>query len=216
MTFFSRLTTYSVLVTVLITFCCAKVQAQSVLIYGDSISAGYGMTLPESWPYLLNEQYKAEQSGIQILNESISGETTGGGLSRIEQVLTRHDLGKNDWIIIELGGNDGLRGFPPATVKANLEAMIKAAKSKLVNVAIMQIRIPPNYGKRYSLALERIYPELADQYQLPLLPFFMEQIAVHPEYMQDDRLHPNQSAQIVIRDIMKQHVDVLLKATSNK
>ena len=104
------------------------------------------MTLPESWPNLLNETFKSEQKSITIINESISGETTGGGLARIENVLKRHQLTSNDWIIIELGGNDGLRGFPIKTIKQNLSGMIEAAQYKGINVALMQIKILHNYG----------------------------------------------------------------------
>lgn len=181
-----------------------------VIIYGDSISAGYGMKLNQAWPHLLNETFKSEGKNIEFINESISGETTGGGLSRLKEVLNRQELAANDWVIIELGGNDGLRGFPVKTLKQNLIKMIEQIQFEGVNVALMQVRIPPNYGRRYTQMFEKTYPSLAEQYKLPLLPFFMDKVAINPEYMQSDKLHPNISAQVVIRDIMKPVVEELV------
>jgi len=181
-----------------------------IMIYGDSISAGYGMTLPQSWPNLINETFIAENKQVEVINESISGETTGGGLARLSNVLKRHVLSPDDWIIIELGGNDGLRGFPIKTIKQNLIQMIELAQSKKVNVALMQIRIPPNYGSRYTSLFENNYSELTQEYNIPLLPFFMDEIATQPQYMQKDNLHPNVEAQPVIRDIMRPVIEGLL------
>jgi len=182
----------------------------NVLMYGDSISAGYGMTTPESWPYLLNETFKSEKLGINLINASISGETTGGGLARLPAELKRHNLSADDWLLIELGGNDGLRGFPVTTVSNNLTKMIQIAQQQGIKVAIMQVRIPPNYGKRYTSMLEALYPQMAQQFQLPLLPFFMDKVALNPNYMQDDGIHPNVSAQVIIRDIMKPEIVKLI------
>lgn len=173
-----------------------------IIIYGDSISAGYGMTLDQSWPNLLNETFKSQQKPLVIINESISGETTGGGLARLNNVLKRHNVSSNDWLIIELGGNDGLRGFPIKTIKQNLAKMIEIAQYQNINVALMQIRIPPNYGSRYTKLFENTYVQLTEQNNIPLLPFFMDDIATQPKYMQKDNLHPNKDAQIIIRDIM--------------
>ena len=174
-----------------------------IVMYGDSISAGYGMQLHQSWPHLLNEHFKNEKIDISFVNESISGETTGGGVARISEVIERHQLTKNDWLIIELGGNDGLRGFPIKTIKNNLTLMIEASQLQGINVAVMQIQVPPNYGKRYSTMFSDIYPDLVNQFELTLLPFFMEEIAINPNYMMNDKLHPNVSAQVIIRDMMK-------------
>jgi acyl-CoA thioesterase-1 len=185
-------------------------QETKIIIYGDSISAGYGMTLPQSWPNLLNKTFQAEKSNIKIINESISGETTGGGLARLDNMLERYNLTNVDWIIIELGGNDGLRGFPIKTIKQNLLQMIELAQSKKINVALMQVRIPPNYGARYTGLFENNYSELTKLYNIPLLPFFMDEIATQPQYMQKDNLHPNVEAQPVIRDIMRPVIEGLL------
>lgn len=182
-----------------------------VMIYGDSISAGFGMQLHQAWPHLLNETFKAEKKNIEFINESISGETTGGGLARLDEVLQRQGLTGKDWVIIELGGNDGLRGFPIKTLKKNLIQLIEKVQYQGVNVALMQIRIPPNYGKRYTSMFENSYQQLAKQYKIPLLPFFMDQVAINPEYMQADKIHPNISAQVIIRDIMQPVVEELVK-----
>lgn len=205
----SKLCNIFMLLVLLLLAPVAAAKQVKIIMYGDSISAGYGMTTQESWPYLLNETFKAENSSLQIINESISGETTGGGLARLENVLKRHKPGKRDWLLIELGGNDGLRGFPVKTSKSNLNRMIEIAKSFGVKVAIMQVRIPPNYGARYTRMFEGMYPDLAEQHQLPLVPFFMEQVATNPNYMLPDGIHPNVSAQIIIRDFMKPELEKL-------
>lgn len=183
-----------------------------VVIYGDSISAGYGMKLSQSWPSLLHNQYQNDKLPIKVINESISGETTGGGLARLDEVINRNQLNKNDWLVIELGGNDGLRGFPVKRLQSNLEQMIKKAQYQQINVAIMQIQVPPNLGKRYSTMFSATYPRLAKQYDIPLMPFFMEEIAIHEKYMQKDQLHPNVSAQVIIRDIMAPQIKELVMA----
>ena len=189
----------------------ANAQDTKVMIYGDSISAGYGMQLHQAWPHLLNETFQAEGANIEFINESISGETTGGGLARLPEVLKRQGLSSKDWVIIELGGNDGLRGFAVKTLEQNLIQLIEQVKFQGVNVAIMQVRIPPNYGRRYTQMFENTYGKLAKQYNIPLLPFFMDEVAINPEYMQADKLHPNISAQVIIRDIMKPVVEQLVK-----
>jgi len=189
----------------------ATAKDTKVMIYGDSISAGYGIQLHQAWPHLLNETFKSEGTSIQFINESISGETTGGGLARLDEVLQRQGFTNKDWVIIELGGNDGLRGFPIKTLKQNLIQLIEKVQYQGVNVAIMQVRIPPNYGKRYTSMFEGTYSTLAKQYDIPLLPFFMDKVAVNPEYMQADKIHPNISAQVIIRDIMKPVVEELVK-----
>jgi len=186
-------------------------QTKKVVLYGDSISAGYGMTLEESWPNLINLTYENENTPVRLINESISGETTGGGLARIDEVLSRHKLSPSDWIIIELGGNDGLRGFPIKTIQNNLEQLVVSAKQFGINVALMQVRIPPNYGKRYTNMFTDLYPKVAKKHDVTLVPFFMDQIAINPNYMQRDGIHPNKSAQIIIRDIMKKEINQLVE-----
>ncbi len=198
-------------ITLLCTFSMTiNAKTQKVLMYGDSVSAGYGMQTEESWPYLLAQTFVTENSDITLINASISGETTGGGIARLPKVLERQKLDKNDWVIIELGGNDGLRGFPVSTMRSNLQAMIDEVKSRNINVAIMQVRIPPNYGKRYTSMFENVYKTLATKNDIRLLPFFMEKVATNPNYMMRDGIHPNKSAQIIIRDEMKNVIESLL------
>lgn len=211
--FFSSIYLQLIILTLFLSLFSGLAEAKNVkvIMYGDSISAGYGMTSKESWPYLLNQTFINNQDNIELINESISGETTGGGLARLDNVLSRHKLSTKDWLIIELGGNDGLRGFPINTLKNNLIQMIEKVTARGANVALMQIRIPPNYGRRYTKMLEDVYPKLAKQYDLPLLPFFMEKIATNPNYMQNDGLHPNISAQVIIRDLMKPEIEKLVQ-----
>lgn len=205
--------TSSLLITITLFLCFSMSVANAqtkVVMYGDSVSAGYGMKTEQSWPYLLQQTFVTENTPITLINESISGETTGGGVARIEQVLKRHALDDDDWIIIELGGNDGLRGFPINTLNTNLTKMIEFAQASNVNVALMQVRIPPNYGKRYTGMFEGTYGKLAKRFDVPLLPFFMEKVATNPNYMMRDGIHPNVSAQVIIRDEMKTVIEELI------
>lgn len=184
-------------------------QAQSLLVLGDSLSAGYQMPLEKSWPSLLAAKW--QQSGEhQLINASISGETTQGALSRLPALLSEH---QPQWVLIELGGNDGLRGFPPAVTERNLRAMITAANAANTKVILTQIRLPPNYGARYIKQFEQIYPMLATQYQLPLMPFFLDDIALRPELMMNDGIHPKVEAQPQISDTIGRFVEPLLTST---
>ncbi|WP_076575108.1 arylesterase [Aeromonas sp. RU39B] len=187
----------------------AMAQAQSLLVLGDSLSAGYQMPLEKSWPSLLAAKW--QQSGEhQLINASISGETTQGALSRLPALLSEH---QPQWVLIELGGNDGLRGFPPAVTERNLRAMITAANAANTKVILTQIRLPPNYGARYIKQFEQIYPMLATQYQLPLMPFFLDDIALRPELMMNDGIHPKAEAQPQISDTIGRFVEPLLTST---
>ncbi|EHR42180.1 arylesterase [Alishewanella jeotgali] len=168
--------------------------ADKLLIMGDSLSAAYGLQEHEGWPALL-----AAKSPVQLVNASISGETTGGGLARLPALLQQH---QPRWVLIELGGNDGLRGFDPQLIANNLQQMIELAKQHNAQPLLMQIRIPPNYGPRYVARFTDIYPQLAAAHQIPLWPFFMDEIAIRPELMMPDGIHPNAQAQPLIRDLM--------------
>ncbi|MFN3709332.1 MAG: arylesterase [Alishewanella aestuarii] len=168
--------------------------ADKLLIMGDSLSAAYGLQEHEGWPALL-----AAKSPVQLVNASISGETTGGGLARLPALLQQH---QPRWVLIELGGNDGLRGFDPQLIANNLQQMIALVKQHNAQPLLMQIRIPPNYGPRYVARFTDIYPQLAAAHQIPLWPFFMDEIAIRPELMMPDGIHPNAQAQPLIRDLM--------------
>lgn len=179
----------------------------TILILGDSLSAGYQMAIEQSWPSLLPKEL--EQKGIQanVINGSISGDTTGNGLQRLPALLKQH---QPDWVVIELGANDGLRGFPPATIKRNLSQLIQQSKDAGSQVALMQIMVPPNYGKRYTQAFANVYPEVAKQQDIPLVPFFLEQVIVKPEWMMKDGLHPKPEAQPWIAQFMASELESIL------
>ena len=166
-----------------------------LLIYGDSISAGYGMDTEKQWSEELKKILIEEKIGLTIINKSLSGETTGGGLSRLEKII---DNSKPSYILIELGGNDALRGYPPAKIKNNIEEMINLSIKKRVKVLLMQIRILPNYGRRYQTSFESIYKEVSQENNIPLIPFMLNDIALNKEMMLDDGIHPNATAQPLI------------------
>lgn len=167
----------------------------NLLIYGDSISAGYGMDKDKQWSEELQKILTEAKINIEITNKSLSGETTGGGLSRLERVL---DNSMPSYILIELGGNDALRGYPPAKIKNNIEQMINLSIKRGIKVFLMQIRILPNYGKRYQSSFESIYQDVAEENRIPLIPFMLNDIALNQDLMLDDGIHPNAAAQPLI------------------
>ncbi|XEI32003.1 arylesterase [Aeromonas veronii] len=185
----------------------SSVQAQTLLVLGDSLSAGYQMQVEQSWPALLNQKWQEEGGKHTLLNASISGETTQGALARLPALLKEH---KPDWLLIELGGNDGLRGFAPTITRQNLASMIALAKEQQTRVVLTQIQLPRNYGARYLRQFEQIFPELAEINDLPLLPFFMDDIALRPELMMNDGIHPTPAAQPQIRDKVARFMEPLL------
>ncbi len=164
----------------------------TVLIFGDSLSAGYGIDIDSAWPSLLQERLLRQGYEHRVVNASITGETTEGGAERIEDALERFSP---DLVVIELGGNDGLRGFPPARMKANLETMITESRERGASVALLGIRIPPNYGPRYTRAFEAVFKDLAEQYDLPFMDFFLDGVALDDSLMQADGIHPTAEAQ---------------------
>ncbi len=178
----------------------------TILLFGDSLSASYGMKQNEGWVYLLNQQLSQQNAPYNIVNASISGETTAGGLSRLPGILAKTPI---DCLIIELGGNDGLRGFPPWLIKKNLSKMVDLAQEKNIPVYLMAIRIPPNYGPRYNKMFTDVFTEVSEEKEITLLPFFMEQIATDPSLMQNDGIHPNISAQPKIADFMAEQLATL-------
>ncbi|MFM5738142.1 arylesterase [Aeromonas veronii] len=185
----------------------SSAQAQTLLVLGDSLSAGYQMQVEQSWPALLNQKWQEEGGKHTLLNASISGETTQGALARLPALLKEH---KPDWLLIELGGNDGLRGFAPTITRQNLASMIAFAKEQQTRVVLTQIQLPRNYGARYLRQFEQIFPELAQANDLPLLPFFMDDIALRPELMMNDGIHPTPAAQPQIRDKVARFMEPLL------
>ena len=181
---------------------------RSIVVLGDSLSAGYGMKQEQGWIHLLNQRVSELESPYHIINASISGETTAGGLARLPKILEKEKI---DHLVIELGGNDGLRGFPPKLIKNNLLQIIQLAKDKNIDIALMQIKIPPNYGPKYNQLFVKVFQDLATANNIPLLTFFMEDIAINPTLMQKDGIHPNVTAQPLIADNMAEQLNNLIK-----
>ena len=184
----------------LLSMCSLSIHANTLLILGDSLSAGYMMAAEQSWPVLLQQQWKEEKFPVTIINSSISGSTTQDGLARLPALLSHH---KPDWVLIELGANDGIRGFPPAVPYQTLKKTIQLIQQQGGKPLLMQIRIPRNYGAAYIAKLEAIYPQLAEETKTPLLPFFLESIITKPELMLNDGIHPTAKAQPLIRDMLE-------------
>ena len=183
-------------------------ETKKLLILGDSISAGYGIKESENWVQLLENSVNSSSSQLKIINSSISGDTTIGGLSRIENDLITH---KPNYVLVELGGNDALRGYPTEKIKSNLLKIIDASFAAEANPIIMQIRIPPNYGKNYVTAFESIYSEIAEEKNIPLLTFLLEKVALDKTLMQPDGIHPNQKAQIIIANQVENELMSIFK-----
>ena len=171
----------------------------TVLIFGDSLSAGYGIDVDQSWTALLQSRLQAQGYEHRVINASISGETTEGGKVRIVSALENFSP---DLLILELGGNDGLRGFPPEVMKENLRTIIQTAEKSGTSVVLLGIRIPPNYGQRYTRAFEGVYRELAEELGIAWIEFFMEGVALNDELMQDDGIHPNAEAQPILLEML--------------
>ncbi len=168
-----------------------------VLVVGDSLSAAYNMDLDASWPRLLEQRLADRGRPHRVVNASITGDTTQGGLTRLPRLLERHSP---DWVIIELGGNDGLRGLSLDVTRSNLETMVRLSQASGARVLLTGILLPPNYGQSYTEQFEALYGELAARYDTLLVPFFMERVALVDGMMQADGIHPNASAQPVLLD----------------
>ena len=174
---------------------------KKLLILGDSISAGYGIKESENWVSLLENYLNAgSETKYILINSSVSGDTTSGGVSRISKAL---EVSSPDFVLIELGGNDALRGYPLENIEKNLEIIVKEVLNKKSKPILMQIKIPPNYGKKYVDAFEDLYPSISEKYQIPLVEFLLEKVALDSSLMQADGIHPNSLAQPIIALAMK-------------
>lgn len=182
----------SYFVLIVISLASFHAKAATLLILGDSLSAGYNMRPEQSWPTMLSDELSSGDEPMKVINGSVSGDTTSNGLAKLPGLLKQHSP---DYVLIELGANDGLRGFQPSIIKNNLASLIEMSQQAGSKVLLMQIRIPPNYGKRYASMFEGIYPALAQESGVPLLPFFLEQVIIKPEWMMEDGLHPKPEAQ---------------------
>lgn len=173
---------------------------------GDSISAAYGIQREQGWVSRL--EARLSDADWRVVNASVSGETTGGGLARLPDALDTHDP---EVVIIELGGNDGLRGYPIPRIRDNLSRMVDLAQGPGRRVLLVGMQIPPNYGPRYTRAFARMFQEVADDHEIPLVPFLLDGVALLPELMQDDGIHPTAEAQDALLDTVWPYLAPLLE-----
>ena len=186
----------------------AAAAAPTILVLGDSLSAGYGIDVRDGWVNLLAQRLRKQGYPHTVVNASISGETTAGGFTRLPAALQRH---RPEVVILELGANDGLRGLSLAQTRANLESMIKAAQAAGGRVLLVGIHLPPNYGPEYTRKFRGVYDDLVRRYRLAYAPFLLEGVALTPGLMQADGLHPRASAQPRLLDNVWPYLEPLLK-----
>ncbi len=170
----------------------ARADTPTILVLGDSLSAAYGIRVEQGWVTLLQDRLKASGYGYRVVNASESGETTGGALARLPRALEKQ---RPAVVIIELGGNDGLRGLPIKDVRANIVSLVRTSRDAGAKVLLIGMRIPPNYGPAYTQSFHDMYGDLAAQLKVPVVPFLLDGIALDESLMQDDGLHPNAAAQ---------------------
>lgn len=165
---------------------------KTILVIGDSISAGFGIPMQQGWVTLLGKELQRQGHPTRVINASISGDTSQGGVSRLPALLTTH---QPDLVVIELGGNDGLRGTPIRLIQANLQRMMDQATQANSDILLLGMQIPPNYGRKYTQSFREIFPTLASQNSVPYVPFLLEKVATTPGMMQADGIHPTAAAQ---------------------
>lgn len=198
----------SLLIIVLLSCVDSAIAKQAtVLVMGDSLSAGYGIKLEEGWVNLLQQQLSKE---IKIVNASVSGETSSGGLTRLPALLKTHQPAV---VILELGGNDGLRGQPLKLMQENLQTMITASQAAGAKVLLVGMQIPTNYGQRYTRQFKETYPTLAEKNNVLLVPFLLEGVATKEELFQNDKIHPTAEAQPILVENVKPRLEKLLNVT---
>ena len=181
---------------------------QTLLVFGDSLSAGYGIQPNQGWASLLQQKLSTEGYGQRVVNASISGETTSGGKTRLPRALAQHHP---DIVILELGANDGLRGLPLDATRANLDAMIQLIHTAGARPLLVGIQLPPNYGPSYTTRFRDLYASLARERRTALVPFLMEGVALDERYMQADGLHPNAAGQPLLLDTVWRALKPLLR-----
>lgn len=185
----------------------ALASQNTLLVVGDSLSAAYGVPSETAWVQLLRDRLDEQGLNWDVVNASISGETTDGGLRRLPDLLQKN---QPDVVIIELGGNDGLRGFPPDVIESNLADMIEQVRDIGATPVLVGMQIPPNYGQRYTRMFADIFPKLSDRYDTPLVPFFLEGIYNEDGLMQEDGIHPTEAAQPVLLDNLWPQLEPLI------
>jgi acyl-CoA thioesterase-1 len=183
-----------------------------ILVFGDSLSAGYGIHVEQGWVSLLARKVSQLGYGFRLINASVSGETTAGGLGRLPRAL---EVQQPRILILELGANDGLRSLPLANTRDNLDKMITLARARGVTVLLIGMRMPPNYGERYTAGFQDMYTALAQAHKLTLVPFLLDQVALNPALMQADGLHPNERGQPLLLDNVWPKLEPLLRAAAS-
>lgn len=183
----------------------------NIVVVGDSLSAAYNMEPRQAWPSLLQARLDQDGYDWRVFNSSITGDTTQGGLARLPRLLERH---QPTIVILELGGNDGLRGLSPSVTRENLARMIRLSQEIGASVILTGIRIPPNYGEQFIQLFESIYPDLAQEYGTGLVPFFMDGVAMQPGMMQSDGIHPSVEAQPVLLDNLWPVLEPIVKSSN--
>ena len=178
------------------------------MVIGDSLSSGYGIDPQKGWVALLEQRLKETNPKVKVINDSISGDTTLSARIRFSKSIEKH---QPNILILELGGNDGLRGLPLIKMKNNLSHMITYAKSKNIKILLIGLRIPPNYGQKYTEQFEQTFTALAKAHNLPLVPRLLENVGGHPDLMQPDGAHPRESAQPILLDNVWPELKKLLK-----
>lgn len=174
-------------------------QADVLLLLGDSLGAGYGVPQDQSWAHLLNEKLREQKKPVRLVNASISGDTTAGGLARLELLLQQE---QPRWLMIELGGNDGLRGMDLQAMQRNLQDMVALARKHQAQPLLVGIKIPPNYGRKYRERFEQVFVDVSSAEGVPFLPFLLDGVGGVDQLMQEDRIHPNAKAQPMIAEIV--------------
>jgi len=187
----------------------ASAAASTILVVGDSLSAGYGIKVQAGWVNLLTQRLSSEGYDYRVVNASVSGETSSGAKSRFGGLLSAHSPGV---VILEIGANDGLRALPTAQMQRNIDSMIKAAQAQHVNVLLVGIQMPPNYGDSYVQAFKAVYADLAKSAHVRLVPFFLKDVALSDSLMQADNIHPNEQGQPYLLDAVWPELKPLLKS----
>jgi acyl-CoA thioesterase-1 len=187
--------------------------APALLVLGDSLSAEYGLARGSGWVNLLQERLQKERFDYSVVNASISGETTVGGKTRLADLLARH---KPAVVVVELGANDALRGLPLQTTEANLRTIVSGSQQAGARVLLIGMRIPPNYGQDYTERFFAIYPKVANDLRIPLVPFFLDKVIDRPDWFQADRIHPTAAAQSTLLDNVWPQLKSLLKPAAGR
>jgi len=186
-------------------------QSGVILVFGDSISAAYGMDEKQGWVHLLSEKFKNEKAPYRLVNASVSGETTGGGLVRLPKTL---DIHQPDIVVVELGGNDGLRGYPISKIHDNLLELTRMARASGARVLLVGMVLPPNYGQRYTQAFEKVFTDIAAKENVQILPFLLDGISTSRTLLQPDGIHPTAEAQPLLVDEIWPRLAPLLESYS--